>query len=668
MNDGTAQVRVGVDVGGTFTDVVVEVGGRLTSYKLPSTPDDQSEAFAEGVRSGLAAAGVQHPAVVAHGTTVATNAVLERRGAVTALVTTQGFTDVLHIARQNRPSLYDLWADRPAPLVERDLTFGIYERIGPAGEVLEPMQDLAALPELRRLAESAPESIAVCLLFAYANPEHEERIREALLRLLPQAWISLSHQVLPEFREYERASTTVLDAYVGPVVQRYVGRIRQRMHQINAPVVVMRSGGATMTADQAAIEPVHTLLSGPAAGVKGALAVAGAAGFDNLVTFDMGGTSTDVCLVEQGQAHAAVESTIGGFPLRTPCLDIHTVGAGGGSIFWLDPAGALRCGPHSAGAVPGPACYGLGGGDPAVTDAHMVLGHLDPQAFAGGRVTLDPPAAEKVFAGLSQTLGVEVARVAEAGLAAVRAGMSKAIRVVTVERGRHPRDFTLVALGGAGPMHATALATDLEIERVLIPPAPGVLAALGLLTSPLAHDVSLTRPMPAPAPGAARELLRDLETQAAQALLQQGVKPASVVRSVDCRYRGQAHEVTVAADPLEELERSFAGEHRVRFGWDAGLDEVEMVTFRVRACGPVPDWRPPAVPRGSGSVSYAAQAMHTSSGFVPAAPVYRRPCLGSGDVLRGPCLVTADDSTVVIDDGWRAVVDGWGNLIVDRSA
>jgi N-methylhydantoinase A len=667
LRGDVSSVRVGVDVGGTFTDVVVQANGRLTIWKLPSTPDDQSEAFDEGVRAGLKRAGHSTPSLIAHGTTVATNAVLERRGAVTALVTTEGFRDILQIGRQNRPSLYDLWADRPQPLVQRDLAVGIPERMGPRGDVVLPLQESRTAEILDELLASHPESIAVCLLFSFANPEHERRIEELIRKAAPGIRISLSSRVLPEFREYERASTTALDAYVGPVIERYVGRILGRVEDLGSPVVVMRSGGTTMMADQAAEEPVHTLLSGPAAGVRGASAVAKATGFSNVVTFDMGGTSTDVCLVEGGEPHLDNESSVDGLPFRTPALAVHTVGAGGGSILWLDPGGALRSGPHSAGAVPGPACYGQGGQEPTVTDAHVVVGHLDPENFLGGRARLDPQAAERAFASLADRLSVNVQDVALAGLDAVRAQMSKAIRVVTVERGRHPRDFALVPFGGAGPMHATMLAGQLEMGCVIVPPAPGVLSAFGLLTTPLAADSSLTRPMVDPDPRDVKGLLDEIADRAERALRSQGAVPESVYRTIDCRYRGQAHEVSVSAEPLEELSERFASEHRARFGWEAAGEPVELVTFRVQVRGATPPVVLPDIQPAKGATPSGKRTVWTREGPRDTA-VYERASLGAGDILEGPCLVTAEESTTVIDAGWDGQVHASGTLIMRQIA
>ncbi len=648
---------MGVDVGGTFTDVVVALGDRLVVCKVPTTPQDQSEGFGLGLREAIDRAGAGAPSVIAHGTTVATNAVLERRGAVTALVTTEGFADLLVIGRQQRPSLYDLWADRPEPLVPRALAAGVPERVGSAGDIAVDLDEAAAREALRTLLDAGAESLAVCLLFSFANPAHERRLAALARALSPALRVSLSSDVSPEFREYERASTVALDAYVGPVVERYLDRIATRTEGLGARVVVMRSGGATMTIEEAVREPVHTLLSGPAAGVRGATLVAEAAGLADLVTFDMGGTSTDVCLAEAGEPALAAEASIAGLPFRTPALAVHTVGAGGGSLLWVDGAGALRAGPASAGAVPGPACYGRGGTQPTVTDAHLVLGHLRPDRFLGGRFALDAEASRQAIAELAQTLGAGVEEVAAASLAAVRAQMAKAIRVVTVERGHDPRELAIVAFGGAGPMHATALAASLEIATVLVPPSPGALSALGLLATPLAADAALTRPMRDPDPADVASLLDRLGMQASAALARQGAAPAGVVCRVDCRYVGQAHEVPVAVDGPPDLERiagDFAAAHRARFGWDAFGEPVELVTFRVRATGPDPCLRLPDVPPGRGARPLPG----------PGVASYLRADLGAGDTFAGPCLVWGDDSTALVDEGWEAEVDRTGSLLL----
>lgn len=661
-----AGVRVGVDVGGTFTDAVVEHEGRLTVWKVPSTTLDQSEGFERAVREALERAGAGAPAVIAHGTTVATNAVLERKGALTGFVATEGFRDLLQIGRQDRPSLYDTWADRPAPVVPRELSVEVPERIGPGGEIVRPLEGGRAAEAVMELAGRGVESVAVCLLFAFANPAHERRVRDLLRKSAPGVRVSLSSEVLPEFREYERASTTALDAYVGPVVERYVARLAGRISGLGAPVVVMRSSGGTMSAERAAREPVHTLLSGPAAGVRGAAALAAASGFPDAVTFDMGGTSTDVCLVEGGEPAVAAESRVGGLPFRTPALAVHTVGAGGGSVLWLDAGGALRAGPRSAGADPGPACYGRGGAEPTVTDAHLALGHLDPEWFLGGRVRLDGAASERALSRLARALGVAGHDVAAAGLAAVRAQMSKAVRVVTVERGRDPRTLALVAFGGAGPMHATALAAELEIGAVLVPPAPGVLSAYGLLVTPLTADASLTRPMTAPDPAEVEAVFVELAARASEALRVQGAEPAALERAVDCRYRGQAHEVPVPGAGLAGLAGRFHAAHLARFGWEAPGEQVELVTFRVRAVGQDPGATLPEVPPGGRAEPAGWVRLWTTDGPV-GGPAYRRADLGAGDRVAGPSAVRGEESTLLVDPGWEGEVLPTG-LIVLRPA
>ncbi|HEU5004112.1 MAG TPA: hydantoinase/oxoprolinase family protein [Actinomycetota bacterium] len=631
---------VGVDVGGTFTDVVVSVDGRLVTWKVPTTPDDQSAGFEAGVREALDIAGAPGVARIAHGTTVATNAVLERRGAVTGFLATAGFADLLAIGRQNRPSLYDFWVDRPDPVVPRARCAGVPERVLPDGAVEVALDEDAARSAIATLVEAGVESLAVCLLFSFANPGHERRLAALAAEVAPGIRVSLSSSVSPEFREYERASTTALDAYVGPVVERYLDRLAQRCTDLGAGVVVMRSGGATMTLDEAARAPVHTVLSGPAAGVRGALVAAAASGFADLVTFDMGGTSTDVCLIEGGTPAVDSETELGGLPVRIPALAIHTVGAGGGSILWLDAAGALRAGPESAGAEPGPACYGRGGERPTVTDAQVVAGHLDPDHFLGGRLGLDAGAAERALATLAGPLGVPVAEVAAAGLRVVEAQMARAIRVVTVERGRDPRGFALVAFGGAGPMHACALASALEIATVLIPPSAGALSALGLLAAPLAADVALTRPMVDPFLKDVEAVLDQLAAEAADGLRRQGAEPAVTEARIDCRYRGQAHEVSVpftSLAELAELPAAFGAAHQARYGWEAPGDPVELVTFRVRALGPEPALPLPPVPE-----SHRVR-------------------------VEGPACLWGDHATVVVEPGWAGEVDGVGTLILQRA-
>ncbi|MGH3888612.1 MAG: hydantoinase/oxoprolinase family protein, partial [Pseudonocardiaceae bacterium] len=456
----------GVDVGGTFTDVVVHAAGhRSRAVKVPTTPDNQAVGVARGVEQSWPKSAALR--LLPHGTTTATNAVLERKVARTVLVTTDGFADVLQIARQDRPALYDLTVTRPEPLVPHDRVVTVVERTSPDGEAVIALTDEEIERVVRQVESLEPESIAVSLLFGYAGDEHERRLCDALKRL--DVPITRSSALLPEFREFERTSTCVLNAAIEPVMRRYLSHLTARIPE--PTITVMTSGGGTAGVDFVAAAPVHTLLSGPAAGVVAAGAVTSGAGFEDAIAFDMGGTSTDVCLIRGGQPEVSTSAQIAGLPFRTPAVGIHTVGAGGGSIAWVDTGGALRVGPRSAGADPGPACYGLGGDEPTVTDAHCVLGHLDPDRELGGGLRLDVDAAARAVDALPESAGG-----APGILAVVRATMARALRKVSTERGVDPAGLALVAYGGAGPLHATALARDLGCRAVVVPPAPGVLS------------------------------------------------------------------------------------------------------------------------------------------------------------------------------------------------
>ena len=529
---------IAIDTGGTFTDCVYRIGSRIEVFKLPSTPDDPSRAILEAVRkiaSIVPAASVE----VRHGTTVATNALLERKGARVAFVTTAGFEDTLAIARQARPDLYDWNHHRPAPVTE--LCFGVTERIGPNGEVLLAPTN-SALDELRRaIRKSKAESIAVSLLFSFANPAHEQSVAKALEPLhLP---ISLSHQILPEFREYERGSTVALNAYLAPRMQQYIRALERGLAKRNASLSIMQSSGGILSATSAAREPVRTILSGPAGGVIGALSVARAAGIERILTFDMGGTSTDVALLDTTrEPPTSTEGQVAGLPVGVPMLDIHTVGAGGGSIAWMDTAGALQVGPQSAGAAPGPACYGRG--DCAtVTDANLLLGRLHPDHFLGGAMHLEQSRARKALSAISARSFATLEHLAEGILRVANARMESALRRVSVERGHDPRTFTLLAFGGAGPLHACALAEALGIRRVLIPSAPGALSALGILDADLRREFSRTV-MLVPGSPQIEHAFRALESEARGAFSAEGAR-AVLTRSADLRYHGQGFELRV---------------------------------------------------------------------------------------------------------------------------
>jgi N-methylhydantoinase A len=531
---------LGVDVGGTFTDAVALDGGRVRTAKVLTAPRQEESVVAAGRATGVGA--VER---FAHGTTVATNALLERKGARTALVTTSGFEHLLHLRRQTRAHLYRPCASHPEPLVPLDRSFGVRERIAPEG-VLEPL-DLDSLPEIDA------EAVAVCLLHAYRDPTHERAVADELRRRLPSARVVASHEVAPEFREYERASTTAADAYLGPVASRYLDALSEACNAAGLPEpLVMRSSGGVATPAEAAEHPATILVSGPAAGVVGAARIAALAGIEDAIAFDMGGTSTDVCLIAEGRAERTTERSVGGLPIRLPTVDLHTVGAGGGSIVWRDAGGAVRVGPHSAGANPGPACYGRGGTDPTVTDANLLLGRL-PEALAGG-VELDRPAAERALEGFDPDAVVQV----------VNAEMLRALRVVSVERGHDPSRFALVAFGGAGPLHACELADELGVTTVLVPEAAGVLSALGLVASEERHDAVRSYLVP---------------------LAEAGELPSE--GEADLRYAGQSFELTL---PLQDgLAEAFHGAHEELYGFADREREIELVAVRTAQTRPGPE-------------------------------------------------------------------------------
>lgn len=649
----------GVDVGGTFTDVVVVAGGRPVVTKVPTTPGDQSD----GVASGLATAtGDQSIALLAHGTTTATNAVLERASARTALVTTAGFADVLTIARQDRPSLYDLAVTRPAPLVTAEDVVSVAERMGADGRPVVELTFEEVARAADAVADLAPASVALCLLFSYANGAHEDRLAEAIAERLPGVPLTRSSRLLPEFREYERASTTAMNAAVAPVMQRYLSQLGERLPATT--VTVMTSGGGTAGLRQAAEAPVHTLLSGPAAGVVAAGRAAGAAGYPDAVALDMGGTSTDVCLVRDGRPDIATDARIGGLPFRIPAVAVHTVGAGGGSVAWIDAGGALRVGPQSAGAVPGPACYGRGGTHPTVTDAHAALGDLDPHASLGsGAVTLDVDAARESLAALSTATGAGGAEAAAEGvLTVVRATMARALRRVTTEQGVDPAGLALVAYGGAGPLHATALARELGCPAVVVPPTPGVLSALGLLLAPPRAEASQTVMAPGGAPLAAS--WQQLDAAARENLAAQGVAHGvATTWLADCRYRGQSHELRVPVEEAAGLTDAFHAAHRAAYGYAASDTAVEVVTLRVVAEGqPALDAPPEAWDLGPPADRPARRAV--VNGEAATLPAVSRSALNPGDELTGPALVDQPDATTRLHPGDRGRVDAVGNLVV----
>ena len=650
-------VRLGVDVGGTFTDLVSLADGRIETAKVPSTPLDQ----AAGVMHAARVASVDATSVtaLAHGMTVATNALLERRGARTALVTTAGFRDVLEIGRQNRPSLYQLHLDRPPVLVPRELRFVVRERMGPSG-VIEELSDSEIDRVVAEVKAAHVESVAVCLLFGYLHPEHEQRIGRAVRSALPDVRLSLSSEVLPEFREFERFSTTVADAYLGPKIASYLGHLANETHAAGIPrPLVMQSSGGVVDIESAVERAASCVLSGPAGGVVGAAYVARASGYTNVLTFDMGGTSTDVAPIVEGMIETTTAAVVAGVPIKMPMVDVHTVSAGGGSVAWVDDGGALRVGPRSAGADPGPACYGRGGEEATVTDANLLLGYLQDGARLGGEIVIDKKASTAPIEGLGRRAGMDPSAAALGVVQVANAEMGRALRVISVERGLDPREFALVAFGGAGPMHACALAEDLGMRIVLVPKASGVLSALGLAISDVRRDYV--------APFLARldDISDEKIEKGFQRLEEDGSRQLdtpSFSRRADLRYAGQSFELTVDADG-PSLATAFVAAHERRYGYSLDGAAIEVVNLRLVATESTsrPSLEEPPR-RGAGS-SRSRRACFDGEWLD--VPVFERTTMGAGSRVRGPALVEFPEATCVVRPGWGGAVDHVGTLLLE---
>ena len=663
---------VGIDVGGTFTDIAVLEDGRLTVHKLPSTPADPSLGITQGVRdTGVSIA----EADFVHGSTVATNALLEGTGGRTALVTTAGFEDVLEIGRQNRADLYDLGMDRPTPLAPAELRFGLPERIEYTGAILEDLTPESVQGLLETLERAGVDGVAVSFLFSFLNPVHEEMLAERLAGLPGSPFISISSRILPEFREYERTSTVVVNSYVGPVMARYLSQLADVLgHGLR----IMQSSGGSITASLAADQPVRTILSGPAGGVVGAFYAGVQAGHPDIITLDMGGTSTDVSLCP-GRIKETTSANLGGYPVSVPMIEIHTVGAGGGSIARVDLGGALVVGPQSAGAEPGPACYGAGDRI-TVTDANLVLGRLRSDGFLGGRMTLDRDRAAELMADVASGAGASVTDTALGIIRVVNSNMERAIRSISLERGYDPREFTLVPFGGAGPMHACELAQELGIPRVLVPSHPGILSALGVAIADVVKDYSRTVMLRGGDLDKVRleEEFHGMEQQARAELLEEGLPADSMAarRFLDVRYVGQSFELTVDCPSLSgrgDLARSISGEfyaaHLQRFGYADRALPIEVVNLRLKLELAVekPQLEPAAsgdadaahAVTGHAEVVFAEGPMHTT--------LYDRGLLGTGNRLDGPALLLQLDTTIVVPPGWVGQVDPYGNLLLERA-
>ena len=670
--------RVSIDIGGTFTDLVVhdEEEQRSFTGKVLSTPDDP----ARGVITGLTDL-IDDPGRISflvHGTTVGLNAFLERRGTRVLLVTTEGFRDVYAIARGDRKKLFALQYRKPEPLIPLQDIHTVRERTLHDGTVDEPLREEDFDPIIQKIQEDIT-SVAVCFLHAYVNPEHELRARELLKTSVPELSVSLSHEVAREWREYERTSSAVLNAYIAPTVERYLASLEGQLEEreVDARLHVMQSNGGVMTSSAARELPIQTLLSGPVGGTIGGGALSEALGRPNLLCVDMGGTSFDASLIVEGQPSVSTEIELEGLPVLMSLVDIHTIGAGGGSLAYLE-AGALRVGPKSAGADPGPACYGRGGTQPTVTDANLLLGRMDPEYFLGGNMTLEREAAESAINGIAVKLELTTEALAEGILAIINAKMAEAMRTITVEQGIDPREYSLVAFGGAGPMHAVALAQELEIEEVIVPPAPGTFSAFGMLQTDIRHDLTQTF-YEAMDPSLSEELesiYAKLEDEAREVLEDEGV-PGSrmeLLRTADMRYVGQEYFVNVelpqngrlTEEALDELNDRFHAAYKTRYGHSTPGAPVEFVNLRVAALGElerdVAGFKPPSggevPPHDTRDVIFEGERMPTK--------IFRRDGLPAWAQVAGPLVIEEDTATTVVPPGWGARVDELGNVIITQ--
>ncbi len=655
-------IAIGVDTGGTFTDFIYLKDGRWEVLKIPSTPENPAKAVLEG----LSLIGGKGRRIV-HGSTVATNTLLERKGARTALITNRGFEDVIEIGRQNRERLYDLHYRKPEPLIPRELRFGLRGRINYRGEILEDLDH----DELKRLIEELRrrrvESVAVCFLHSYTNPVHEKEVGGLVGEKL-NVPVSLSHEILCEFREYERTSTTVVNAYVSPRMEGYLSYLEERLGKGDS-LGIMQSNGGIVSAEVAKREAVRTILSGPAGGIISSLFIGKLAGFEKLITFDMGGTSTDVSLID-GKPTVTTESVIEGMPVKVPMIDIHTIGAGGGSIAYVDEGGMLRVGPESAGADPGPVCYGKGGKDVTVTDANLFLGRLIPEHYLGGRMRIHPQLVKKPMERLSKELGVTEEELARAILEVANSNMERALRKVSVQRGYNPEEFVLIAYGGAGGLHAVFLAEALSIPKVLVPPNPGIFSALGMLLADVIKDYSLTVMLKGSETSAAQisEILKPVEERALSDMEKEGFRREEVILEeyLDMRYLGQSYELTVPF--TENYEESFHLKHERTYGYRHER-EVEIVNIRVRARASTPKPNIPSFEEKASedpSGAFLSTERTAFGGEFLETGVYVRERLRWGNVVRGPAVIVEYSSTTIVPPGWGAEVDRFGNLIIGR--
>jgi N-methylhydantoinase A len=670
--DPNSTIRVGVDTGGTFTDFVFQLNRQLQIFKLPSTPHDPSLAITSGLQKVAELTGARVESLeVVHGTTVGTNALLQRKGCRAALITTAGFEDVLAIGRQARPELYNLDVVRPEPIVPDALRFGVRERIAATGEVLLALDDSEIQSVLSKLKDEGVEAVAICLLFSFVAPEHERRIANAVATL--NVPLSISHQILPEYREYERTSTVAINAYLQPLMGEYLRRLETHAPQLR----VMQSSGGIISAAMAAQEPVRTILSGPSGGVVGAMRVAHAAGFQNLITFDMGGTSTDVALCDRSGLRMTNEALVADLPIAVPVLDIHTVGAGGGSIARVDEGGSLRVGPESAGADPGPASYGKSL-LPTVTDAHLVLGHLAGDGLLGGEFKLDVKRAEDALGRLAEDMSkaaqrkVRVEEAARGVLLVVNANMERALRKISVERGYDPREFVLLPFGGAGGLHAVDLARSLQIPTIILPRSPGALSAIGVVAADAIKDNSRTVMLEVDAGFVTKleKTFRQLEKNARSLLVEEGFSPKNQrhERLLAMRYKGQSFELEIKASG-NDVRREFHRAHKTRYGYAHQDNVIEIVSVRLRSSGLVSPLSQPRLRAAKSSARAKPRdfVMAYFDGRKVKTAVYQREVLLPRMKFRGPAIVAEYSATTLIPPGARVIVDSFGNLIIEAA-
>ncbi|WP_066309594.1 hydantoinase/oxoprolinase family protein [Bacillus sp. FJAT-29814] len=677
---------VGVDVGGTFTDVTLvdSRNGKIKNHKVSSTPDDPSRAIMKGIKEILELndIAVEDVHYLAHGTTVATNALIERKGAVTGLIVTKGFRDLLEIGRQTRPSLYNFFEEKPAPIIPGNLRFEANERLMANGEVYKVLDDESLHKSIDALKEQGVKSVAICFLFSYLNPEHEKKAVETIKERFPEAYVSASHEIVPEFREYSRLSTTALNAYLGPVMKNYMENFLNAVKEYGIPAepYITQSNGGIISIQESVSSPLRTAVSGPAAGVVAAKNLAELTGYKNMITFDMGGTSADFSLIENGEPKISMEREVEGFPARIPMLDIHACGAGGGSIAYIDNGGALKVGPESAGSTPGPASYGRGGTKPTVTDANLLLGRLNPKEILGGRMTVDREAAERAIKEhICKHSNLTLEEATAGIISVVNANMSRAIRLISIQKGHDPRDFTLVSFGGAGGLHCSALAKELNIPRVLIPPSPGTFCSLGLLVTDVRTDYvrsSLHEATPENMIVSAA-IFEELKEEGLKLLEKENISESKRKYElvIDMRFKGQNYEIPIPVEWDElnpfgfaAITNRFQEQHEKVYGYSKKDGVMEFVNFRLTAVGQLPKAEFEKADTASVTASpIATRPVYFTEVDEPGyyeTKIFVREDLKPGNKVQGPLIVEQMDTTILVLPEQSMKVDEYGNLII----